>query len=123
MLEYTTASRHAKHVMQVNKYRSPRAKRKRTVNANKTVVEGIGTYLPDNRQELTPRARSMHTPTAQLPYNAPGRSFMVSLATAAAFLAEVHSCLLTSHHGQVSAAAATFQPQEPGCTCAQQRLR
>ena len=43
-------------VMQVNKYRSPRAKRKRTVHANKTVVEGIDAYLPDNRLELTERA-------------------------------------------------------------------
>ena len=54
---YVITSRHADRVMQVNKYRSPRAKRKRTVNANKTVVEGIDAYLPNNRQELTPRAR------------------------------------------------------------------
>ncbi len=42
--------------MQVKKFRSPRAKRKRTVNSNKTVVEGIDAYLPNNRQQLTPRA-------------------------------------------------------------------
>ena len=50
----------AQALLQVKKFRSPRAKRKRTVNSNKTVVEGIDAYLPNNRQQLTPRAPCKH---------------------------------------------------------------
>ena len=46
----------------LKKSRSPDAQRKRTVNKNKMVVEGIDEYLPERRQELTPGEGHMKTP-------------------------------------------------------------
>jgi len=40
----------------VRKFLSPKAKRRRTVNKNKELVEDLAKYLPDRREELTEKA-------------------------------------------------------------------